>query len=160
MNKTTIIETVTRLAEPLAAEGGLELVDVTFTKEGSRFILRIFIDKPEGVTIDDCEHLSKRLSTLLDEHDPITQPYYLEVSSPGLDRPLKHDRDFERFQGHTVTIHSFAAIDGRKRFTGILLGIRDNQILIDLGTDGIVSIPRQNISQARLVTEINWEGLN
>ena len=159
MNTATIIESVTRLAEPLAVEDGLELVDVTFTKEGGRFMLRIFIDKPEGVTVDDCEHVSKRLSVLLDEHDPIEQSYYLEVSSPGLDRPLKRERDFERFQGRKVTIHTFAPITNRKRFTGILGGIKENQVQIDLGADGIVSIPRQNISQARLVAEINWEGL-
>ncbi|MGI6128903.1 MAG: ribosome maturation factor RimP, partial [bacterium] len=96
---------------------------------------------------------------LLDEVDPIGPSYYLEVSSPGLDRPLKKGSDFERFKGRNVTIHTFAPIAGRKRFTGILGGIKDNEVQLDLGADGMLSIPRQDISQARLVAEISWEGL-
>jgi ribosome maturation factor RimP len=159
MSTTNIIKTVTDLAEPVANQSGLELVDVTFRKEGGRFMLRVFIDKPEGVTVDDCEFMSKKLSVLLDEVDPIGPSYYLEVSSPGLDRPLKKGSDFERFKGRNVTIHTFAPIAGRKRFTGILGGIKDNEVQLDLGADGMLSIPRQDISQARLVAEISWEGL-
>ena len=82
----------------------------------------MFIDKPGGVGLDDCERLSTKLSALLDEQDPIRQSYYLEVSSPGLDRPLKHDSDFNRFQGKQVTVHTYAPVRGKRRLTGILKG--------------------------------------
>jgi len=154
-----VTEAVSRLAKPVAQEEGLELVDVTFTKEGNRFFLRVFIDKPGGIGIDDCERLSNKLTTILDAHDPISQSYYLEVSSPGLDRPLKRDTDFERFQGRQVTIHTFAPVEGQRRLTGILLGLIDDEVQLDLGKDEIMSIPRNNISRARLVPEVNWEGL-
>lgn len=156
---STVIETVHRLVSPVATQEGLEVVDVTFTKEGGQFFLRVFIDKPGGVGTDDCERLSTRLSELLDEQDPIPQSYYLEVSSPGLDRPLKRDSDFERFKGQHVKVHMFAPIAGRRRLTGILLGLKEGNVQLDLGKEGIVSIPRKAISQARLAAELNWEGL-
>ncbi|HHT71025.1 MAG TPA: ribosome maturation factor RimP [Firmicutes bacterium] len=159
MPVSTVTQSVNGLIEPIVAEEGLELVDVTFTKEAGRFFLRVFIDKPGGVSTDDCERLSTRLSMLLDEHDPISQSYFLEVSSPGIDRPLKHDADFERFKGQRVRINTFAPIEGRRRLTGILLGLRDEQIQLDLGKEGSISIPRKDIAQARLAAEVNWEGI-
>lgn len=155
---SNIVETVSALVEPLAAEQGLEVVDVTFTREGGRWYLRVYIDKPGGVGIDDCERLSELMSAALDERDPIPQSYYLEVSSPGLERPLKRDQDFERFRGRKVTVRTFAPLDGRRRFSGVLLGLEDGKVKLDMGADGVVYIPKAGISQAKLVAEIDWEG--
>ncbi|BCV24969.1 MAG TPA: ribosome maturation factor RimP [Firmicutes bacterium] len=153
-----IVETVTALVEPLAAREGLEVVDVTFTHESGRWYLRVFIDKPGGVGVDDCERLSEVLSPALDEKDPIPRSYYLEVSSPGLDRPLKRERDFERFRGRRATVRTRTAVAGRRRFTGVLGGLSDGRVKLDLGAEGEVLIPREEITQAKLVPEIGWEG--
>ena len=91
-----IVDTVKQTAEPIVKEFGLDLWDVEFKKEGSSNFLRIFLDKPEGITLDDCQIMSKAISDELDKTDPIKEPYYLEVSSPGLDRPLKNHKDFKR----------------------------------------------------------------
>lgn len=154
-----IVETVSALVEPLARKEGLEVVDVTFTREGGRWFLRVFIDKPGGVGVDDCERLSELLSPILDAEDPIPHSYYLEVSSPGLDRPLKRDQDYERFRGRRVTIRTRAPLAGRRRFTGVLLGLTEGKVKLDLGAEGEVLIPKEEIAQAKLVAEISWEGI-
>ncbi|MGI6604187.1 MAG: ribosome maturation factor RimP [Firmicutes bacterium] len=154
----TVSDKVWALAEPLAREEGLEIVDVTFTKEGGRFILRIYIDKPEGVGIEDCERLSNKLDPVLDKADPIKHAYYLEVSSPGLDRPLKRREDFERFRGHKVKISTYAPLGGRRRFTGVLKGLLEDKVEIESSSEGTVLVPISEVAQARLVPEINWEG--
>ncbi|HKM39964.1 MAG TPA: ribosome maturation factor RimP [bacterium] len=156
---STIIKTVTDLIEPIIEQEQLELVDVTYSKEGGRFFLRVFIDKPKGISIDDCERVSVLVSTLLDQHDPIPQSYVLEISSPGLDRPLKHRRDCERFRGKKVKISMYAPVKGRRRLTGVLLGFKDGHMRLKLENEDTVSVPWEAIAQARLVAEIDWEGI-
>jgi ribosome maturation factor RimP len=156
---STIIKTVTDLIEPIIEQEQLELVDVTYSKEGGRFFLRVFIDKPKGISIDDCERVSVLVSALLDQHDPIPQSYVLEISSPGLDRPLKHRRDCERFRGKKVKISMYAPVKGRRRLTGVLLGFKDGHMRLKLENEDTVSVPWEAIAQARLVAEIDWEGI-
>ncbi len=110
---------ITALVEPLLAETAMSLVDVEYVREKDWY-LRIFIDKPVGVEIDDCQMVSEQLTALLDEKDPIPDKYFLEVSSPGIDRPLKKDKDFEAAYGTKVDIMFFAPWEGLKNLTGVL----------------------------------------
>ncbi|GAV24541.1 ribosome maturation factor [Carboxydothermus islandicus] len=137
------------LAERVGGELNLEVVDVEFVKEAGRYFLRIYIDKDEGVDLDDCQNFSERIGVILDEEDPIPQSYYLEVSSPGIERPLKKLADFEKFAGREAQIKTFAAIEGQKQFKGKLLGVRDGQVVIDAG-NGEVQIPLEQIAKANL----------
>ena len=105
---------------PLVEKHGFELVDVEYVKEGGTWYLRAYIDKPGGIAIDDCEVVSRALSDMLDEKDFIEDSYILEVSSPGLGRPLKKDKDFQRSLGEEVEVRTFRAVEGQKEFTGVL----------------------------------------
>lgn len=105
---------------PITEEYGYELVDVEYVKEGGTWYLRAYIDKPGGISIDDCETVSRRLSDILDEKDFIDDSYIMEVSSPGLGRPLKKEKDFKRSLGEEVEVRTYRMIDKQKEFTGIL----------------------------------------
>ncbi len=119
MTKTE--EAVKNLAQPIAENLGLEIYDVEFKKEGPDYFLRVFIDRRDGyISIEDCEAVTRPLSDALDEADPIEQGYYLEVSSPGLERQLKRQEDFERFYGSKVTIKLYSAVNGSKTLEGVL----------------------------------------
>src|SRR5665647_974104 len=107
MAKTKIVEQVEEIITPCVQESGLELVDVEFVKEGGSWYLRIYIDKPGGIGLEDCGRLSQKIDRLLDEKDPIPQSYYLEVSSPGIERPLKKISDYNRFAGELALITTF-----------------------------------------------------
>lgn len=120
MANNKVTETVKNIAGPIVEELGLELVDVEFVREGRDWYLRVFIDKDGGVTLDDCEAVSTPLSDKLDELDPIPQSYFLEVSSPGVERPFKTDRDFEKAIGDYVRVKFYKAVNGRKTVEGIL----------------------------------------
>jgi len=149
--RSRVADVVSRLAEPVAAELRLELVDVVYEKEGSRWMLRVFIDKPGGVTVEDCEAMSRRLDPLLDEADPIPHEYALEVSSPGLERPLKQPADYQRFAGQEVALRLFAPVEGRRNWQGKLLGM-DEDGNVKLATEtGEKKIPLSGISRAHLV---------
>ena len=128
--KRKVEDIVEELAIPILDELGYELVDVEYVKGGNNWYLRIYIDKPGGVTIDDCQKASEQISDKLDEVDPIPHNYFLEVSSPGIDRPLKKDKDFERYKGRKVDVKLYKAVDGSKSFTGELIGLEDGNILI------------------------------
>lgn len=116
--KTT--ETVARLTEEAIAEAGFELCDVEFAKEYGNWVLTLFIDKEGGVTIDDCERISRLVDPILDEADPIEQAYFLSVSSLGLDRPLKKEKDYRRNLGKEITVRLYAPVEGKKEFSGTL----------------------------------------
>lgn len=128
--KKSIQQAVMELAAPVTESLNYELVDVEYVKEGTNWYLRVYIDKPGGIGIDDCQAVSEQLSEILDQKDPIEQSYYLEVSSPGLDRPLKTQRDFEKYKGELVEVKVFQPIDGQKVFEGELVGLIDNNIVI------------------------------
>lgn len=122
MSKSKTPDIVRALAEPIAAAAGCEVVDVEFVREGADWYLRVFIDKPGGVMIDDCEAVSRPLSEKLDENDPIPQAYMLEVSSPGLERPFKTSRDFEKAMGEKVVAKFYKPVNGSKQLEGVLRG--------------------------------------
>lgn len=147
--KKSIEQWVRRWTEEFLADKEQELVDVEFVKEGSSFILRVFIDKEEGVTLEDCSFVSRYLSKKLDEEDPISVAYSLEVSSPGVERPLKKRGDFERFSGKKVWIKTYCAREGKKEFEGVLKGLQNDQVLLDVGGD-VKTFSLEDIAKARL----------
>ena len=115
------------LVTPVLQDTDITVVGVEYVREKDWY-LRIFIDKPDGIEIDDCQFVSEKLAEILDEKDPIKEKYYLEVSSPGIDRPLKKDKDFEANYGKKVDIQFFAPFDGHKELTGILLSHTETEI--------------------------------
>ncbi|MBR4795903.1 MAG: ribosome maturation factor RimP [Lachnospiraceae bacterium] len=137
------------LLEPIVEANNFELVDVEYVKEGSDYYLRAYIDKEGGITIDDCELVSRAFEDKLDKENFIKDPYVLEVSSPGLTRPLKKEKDFARSIGKLIEIKTYKAINKEKSFTGTLKSYDDDTVTIDL--DGaLLSIERANISLIRL----------
>lgn len=151
-SRKEIEEIVSRIAGAIAGDLGIELVDVEYVKEGRDYWLRVFIDKPGGVTLNDCEAVSVPLSDALDEADPIPGPYSLEVSSPGVERPLKRIEDYIRFAGRTVRLRTFGPIDGRRNWKGELIGVEEDRVKIVV--DGATFlIPFESIARANLVAE-------
>ncbi len=150
MARREIEEAVTKLLESQLEEEGLELVDVEYVRERN-WILRIYIDKEGGVGLDDCQAVSDRAGALLDEADLIPDNYMLEVSSPGLDRVLKKDKDFIRYTGEEVDVKLFAPLDGKKAFTARLLGLGDEgALLLEMEDGEQMTLSRDKISQVRL----------
>jgi len=124
-------QTVLALAEPVAASEGAYLYDVEYIKEGGIWFLRVFADKEEGgISLDDCEAISRKLSEVLDKEDPISQNYYLEVASPGIERKLKTDAHFNRYLGEVVDVGLYKAVKGGKQLTGILRGYDGDSICL------------------------------
>ena len=150
MGKTE--ESIEKIAEGLAEELNCEIADVEFVKEGSEWFLRVFVDRENGVDLDFCELFSRRLSEILDENDPITQAYRLEVSSPGIERPLKKEKDFVRFSGEKIKVNLFEAIDGQKQLIGTLLRTENGEISLQ-AADKTYIIVLKNISKANLYWE-------
>ena len=132
MKKVT--EIVAELAAPVAAEFGCELWDTEYVREAGQWFLRLYLDKAGGVDILDCENVSRKVSDLLDEVDPIEGSYVFEVSSAGAERQLKRPSDFERFIGSPVLVKTYQNRDGRKEFPGVLKGYEDGDILLQIGT--------------------------
>ena len=126
---------ITELLLPIVGERGFELADVEFVKEGPNWYLRVYIDKEGGITIDDCEMVSRTLEKKMDEADPIQQAYILEVSSPGIDRPLKKPEDFVKYAGEIVDIKLYKPLEGSKEFQGELKGM-ENKIITILNEKG------------------------
>ena len=125
-----ITEIVSKMAESPAAELGLQLWDVEYVREAGQWVLRIYVDKDGGVSIDDCEALSKALDPLLDETDPIPDSYVFEVSSAGAERELKRPGDFDRFMGSPVEVRLYSAANGSKTHVGVLSGYSDGDVAI------------------------------
>ena len=134
---------------PILADLNFELVDVEFVKEAGNWYLRAYIDKPGGITIDDCEKVSRILSDVLDREDYIEEAYYLEVSSPGLTRPLKKAKDYDRNIGRPVDIKLFRAVEGCKEFTAILASYTDDTVCVTLEDGKELTIAKKNISLIR-----------
>jgi len=148
------VDLVFRLAEPLCVAEGMELVHVECQREPGGLTLRLYLDKPEGVTLDDCVGISRQLEDILDVHAKDVPPYRLEVSSPGLDRPVGKLHDFNRFKGHRAKIRLGTAVNGRHNFTGVLAGVIDEKIQLQVDNE-TVGLNFQDISRARL---INYNG--
>lgn len=138
------------LAEPLCLECGAELIDVEYLLENGRWYLRIYIDREPPVDHLLCEQVSEKISLALDATDPIKQSYYLEVSSPGLERPLKRKSDFSRYAGHEIMVRLYALCNGSKEFRGVLLGLKDNAIILQ--TEGNeIALLLDHVAKAHLV---------
>ena len=131
---------------------GYEVVELEFHPQGRGGLLRVYIDREEGVTVDDCEIVSKQVSAVLDVEDPIPGAYTLEVSSPGLDRPLRKEADFARFAGERVRLELVVPRDGRKRYTGILRGVEAGQVLIEVDGE-LHKLPLAEVAKTRLVPD-------
>jgi len=140
------------LAEQIGDELNYEVVDAALTKEGPNRILRVFIDRPEGIGLEDCELFSRRFSALLDEKDPIPTAYLLEVSSPGLERPLTKPEHFRQFTDQGVELKLFTPVEGRRKVKGRLQGWTDQdggKVLVEAG-GATMEIPWKAIAKARL----------
>ena len=141
------------LIQPIVDNLNFELVDVEYVREGGNYFLRAFIDKEGGITIDDCEAVSRQLSDKLDEKDFIPDAYILEVSSPGLGRPLKKDKDFARSIGEEVELKLYKPIDKQKDFVGLLEGFDDTKVIIRLDEDNTMEFIRKDIALIRLTID-------
>ncbi len=151
MKKVTHI--VEELVTPIVTHMGLVLVDIEYVKEGKNWFLRVFIDSPTGVDIDQCGVVSERLSEKLDEIDPIPHNYFLEVSSPGAERPLKKTRDFERAVGKNVYVKTYEPIDGQKEFEGLLTAFDGQTVTVEVKVKTkkkTITIPYEKVASARL----------
>ena len=138
------------LIEPIVAKNEFELVDVEYVREGSNWFLRAFIDKPGGITVDDCELVSRAANDILDEQDFVEDTYVFEVSSPGLGRPLKKDKDFARSIGEEIEIHTFRAINRQKEFIGLLQEFDKDSITIELESGETMNFARADLALVRL----------
>lgn len=150
MAKRKVEDIVYELAKPVIDRKNFELVEVEFKKEGADWYLRIYIDKEGGITIDDCQEVSEEISDLLDEADPIEQSYIFEVSSPGIDRPLKTDRDYEKNRGKEVEVKLFSPLDGKKAIEGILKGHTPEKVELEINGQE-VQIDKSSIALIRPV---------
>ena len=151
MSKKEVYEQKTEeILLPLVEEYGFELVDVEYVKEGGTWYLRTYIDKEGGISIDDCEKVSRRLSDILDEKDYIDDTYIMEVSSPGLGRPLKKEKDFKRSLGKEVDIRTYRMIDKQKEFTGILKDYDKDTVTIELDDETLKTFEKGDIALIRL----------
>ena len=150
MKKVT--EIVAELAAPVVAEQGCELWDVEYVREAGQWFLRLYLDKEGGVDILDCEAISRKVSDLLDEADPIEASYIFEVSSAGAERPLKRPGDFERFMGSAVLVKTYKNRDGRKEFAGKLVGYDNGAVELEMGKETL-HFEKAEIALVRLRVE-------
>ncbi len=149
--KKRVVDLVEELLVPILNSKSLELVDVEFIKEGQHRYLRVYLDKNEGLSLDDCQEVSEFLNKKLDDLDPIKESYFLEVSSPGIERPLKTDKDFEKFKNELVEARLYHPVDGQKIVEGNLVGLVDNTLVINTEHKGNISIPRDKIALVKLL---------
>ncbi len=148
------VEQIRQILDPILESMGLSLWDLEFQKQGQKWLLRIYIDRePGGVTLDDCETVSRDLGAALDVEDMIPHAYTLEVSSPGLDRTLTKPEHFVRFAGSMIKVKTYQPMNGQKVFRGKLIGMRDGTATIGLETGAVMEIPLSNIAKASLEVE-------
>ncbi|HML78396.1 ribosome maturation factor RimP [Geobacter sulfurreducens] len=158
MQKDDVVSRITSVAEQVLTPQGLELVEVEYKREGRQMILRLFVDKPGGISLDDCAAVSRELSEILDVEDFIREHYTLEVSSPGLNRPLKKEADYERYSGRLVKVRTFELLadeegNRRKTFLGDLVGLSDGVVTLTLREGQLARIPLDKIAKANLEFE-------
>ena len=150
MPKQNTVQRVEEIVKPFAESLGIQIWDVTFKKEGSDWYLRVFIDKEGGVTIDDCVDLTHAVSKPLDEADPISQNYILEISSAGVERELKRDEHFEKYIGSPVMVRTIRPIDGVRDFSGTLLKYENKTITVKLADESEISFDRKETNYVKL----------
>lgn len=156
-NRTTYRDKIRQLIEPVLESEGMEIIDLECLKMKYRWLVRIYIDKERGVTINDCSEISKQVGDVLDVYDVLPGAYTLEVSSPGLNRPLTRDKDFIKYRGSTVRIKTGEKLDGVRNFHGILNDYLDENgmktLIVDV-SGKVYHIPRDMVVKAHLVYEI------
>jgi len=147
------------LTAPVVESLGYELTDLTFEKQGKDWCLTLFIDSENGISLDDCETVSRQISELLDETDPIEQSYFLEVSSPGMDRPLKKEKHFLSNLDKKIAVHLFAPLDGKKDIEGVLKSYTAAQLTLELETGEMLTLENSKIAKANRLDELNFKPL-
>lgn len=152
MGKGSVTESIEELVTPITEENRLELVDVEYKKEGKDWFLRIFIDKEGGVTVDDCTRVSREIEDLIDVEEVVPTSYVLEVSSPGLERPLKKEKDFLRFKGKRAHVTTYTPIHEQKNFKGTIRDFQKDILFLDIDSQS-VEIPKNQIAKAKLEIE-------
>jgi ribosome maturation factor RimP len=148
-----IVDHVSAIADPILSNEGMELVEIEYRRESKGWVLRLYIDKEDGVTLDDCTRMSQEVGRSLDVEDFILTSYTLEVSSPGLDRPLRKEKDFVKYRDHTIKLKTIDPIEHRRQFKGKLLGITGHRIEIEMD-GGVVQIPLSNLAKANLEIDL------
>ncbi len=150
----SVTDKLWELLTPVVESEGMELVEVEYKKTGRDWVVRVFIDKEGGITVADCSLISWQINPLLDVEDIIPHQYTLEVSSPGLDRPLKKIADYQRFKGQLARITTFASVEGRKKYLGRILGVEGEKVLLDIEAEKQqISIAIQDIAKGNLEVE-------
>jgi ribosome maturation factor RimP len=144
-----VVDRVRAIIHPIVLNEGMELLEIEYRRESSGWVLRLILDKEGGVTLDDCTRVSQEAGRSLDVEDVVQTPYTLEVSSPGLTRPLKTEKDFEKYRGHLIKLRTVDPIMDRRQFKGKLLGVFENKVEIEVD-GGIFHIPLSNVAKANL----------
>ena len=152
MKVDALLETIDQLVRPIAEELNYEIYHIEYVKENGDYYLRIYIDKDGGIALSDCEALSRRVSDVMDEKDPIKDAYFLEVSSPGLNRTLFTDDHFKKQIGKEIMVRFTKSLNGRKNIKCILKEVNDDSVIIE--TDDLITIPKDKIKSANLEGEI------
>ena len=153
--KSLLVEQIEQVTGPVLQEHGAEPVDVQFVHEHGQWVLRFFLDKTGGITLDDCATISEHISRILDAADVIKQRYSLEVSSPGINRPLKKESDYQRFVGERVDVTLYAPLNGRRHFKGTLQSISAGVVVVEEAPQQSFALPLADIAKARLDPEIH-----
>jgi ribosome maturation factor RimP len=154
--KSLLMEQIEQVAAPVLAEHGAELVDAMFVHEHGQWVLRFYLDKEGGITLDDCARLSEHLGRNLDATDIIKQSYTLEVSSPGINRPLKKEADYQRFIGEKVDVTLYAPLNGRRHFKGTLQAVNAGVVIVQEAPQVAHTLPLSDVAKARLDPEIHF----
>jgi ribosome maturation factor RimP len=144
-----IVDRVRAIAGPVLSNEGIELVEIEYRREARGWVLRLFIDKEGGVTVDDCSRISQEVGRYLDVEDFILVAYTLEISSPGLTRPLKNEKDFVKYRNHWIRVKTFNPVQNRRQFKGKLIGVSENRIEMEVD-GGVFQIPLSDVARANL----------
>lgn len=152
MKNDALVNEIYEMVKPIADELNYDIYHVEYVKENGEFYLRIYIEKDGGITLSDCEALSRRVSDLMDEKDPIKDPYFLEVSSPGLNRTLFTEEHYKRFIGREVMVKFTKSVDGKKNIKGILKEVNEDSIVVE--ADQLINIPKDKIKSVNIEGEI------
>lgn len=151
--KKNIESTIEELVQPIVDARNIEIVDIEYVKEAGQFYLRIYLEKEGGITLDDCAEVSRELNPILDEKDPIKDNYFLEVYSPGLDRPLKKEKDFIRYAGYDVEIKLYKPLNGTKQLEGELIGLTEDKKIKVVIDNNEVEFDKKDIALIKLAVK-------
>ena len=151
--RKSIEATIEEIVQPIVDAKNFEIVDIEYVKEAGEYYLRVYLDKEGGISLSDCEVVSRELSEILDKKDPIKDNYFLEVSSPGLDRPLKKDKDFERYAGRDVEVKLYKPLNGTKQLEGELIGLTEDKKIKVVIDNNEVEFDKKDIALIKLAVK-------